>query len=571
MSGNALLNDPAVVDTSARGTLKGNIVVGRNGGSQGTWTLEDNATANIRRLQVGDAANAIGTVNINGNSSVVASEDFHIGQSGNGTVNVNGGSLSTVSGWLQVGVAGGVNPAGNGTLNVAAGSVSAREFRIGVEGTGVVNVTGGSVTATQQVTVGAVAATGNGTFNVGGTGTANFQNGAVIGGAGVGNLFLGDTGTINGTGTFIIGNAGANAGTASVAGGNMNVNGEMWVGQGAGGNGTLSINAGTVAVSNWLAIGREGGTGLVNLSETGSLIKQGGNHVVIGSLAGNGTFNQSGGTYNTMGAGETRLGESVGGQGVWNISGGSASTEAIRVGWTGGGSGNLNIADTATVHVGAGGLIVSEGGNGQVIITGGTTTIDGDINMSIGTSTGTFIMDGGTLDLTNGNVNFGPGTSSFAFTSGVLRGVANFNRAFVQGGGTIEVGGIAGAGGVTTINGDFTQDSGVLTWELLTGFGDTLQVNGAVSVVGNLDLAPTALAIGDTFTILQNDGIDAITGEFVGRPNGLDFSEDGYFFRINYDGGDGNDVVVEVVPEPSTALAILGGMGVLAMRRRRKS
>jgi hypothetical protein len=41
-------------------------------------------------------------------------------------------------------------------------------------------------------------------------------------------------------------------------------------------------------------------------------------------------------------------------------------------------------------------------------------------------------------------------------------------------------------------------------------------------------------------------------------------------FEIRYNGNDGNDVVLLAVPEPSSVLLMLGGLGVLARRRRRR-
>jgi hypothetical protein len=46
----------------------------------------------------------------------------------------------------------------------------------------------------------------------------------------------------------------------------------------------------------------------------------------------------------------------------------------------------------------------------------------------------------------------------------------------------------------------------------------------------------------------------------------------GFLFGINYAGGDGNDVVLTVVPEPSTALLsfVMTGLITIAVQRRQR-
>ena len=54
-------------------------------------------------------------------------------------------------------------------------------------------------------------------------------------------------------------------------------------------------------------------------------------------------------------------------------------------------------------------------------------------------------------------------------------------------------------------------------------------------------------SVGDQFTIVANDGTDAITGEFDGLPEGTRFTLGFNEFRISYVGGsNANDVVLTV-------------------------
>ena len=83
---------------------------------------------------------------------------------------------------------------------------------------------------------------------------------------------------------------------------------------------------------------------------------------------------------------------------------------------------------------------------------------------------------------------------------------------------------------------------------------DRLNVTGTVTletpnsrpspqlVVNTAQYTPVA---GDTFTLIDNDGTDAVVGTFDGLPEGGTFtSTQGDQFQITYQGGDGNDVVL---------------------------
>jgi len=78
---------------------------------------------------------------------------------------------------------------------------------------------------------------------------------------------------------------------------------------------------------------------------------------------------------------------------------------------------------------------------------------------------------------------------------------------------------------------------------------DQLNVTGTVTL-NNARLFPVPFgdfqpAIGDSFTILQNDGTDAINGTFLNAPENSVFGGAlNTAFRITYQGGDGNDIVI---------------------------
>jgi hypothetical protein len=95
---------------------------------------------------------------------------------------------------------------------------------------------------------------------------------------------------------------------------------------------------------------------------------------------------------------------------------------------------------------------------------------------------------------------------------------------------------------------------------------DQLQVTGSVTIGNNVTLSTVPwggyVPVGVTsFTIIDNDGADAVTGQFAGLAEGAvisNFLGSGLNARITYRGGDGNDVVVMVIANnlpPTVALA----------------
>jgi autotransporter-associated beta strand protein len=95
-----------------------------------------------------------------------------------------------------------------------------------------------------------------------------------------------------------------------------------------------------------------------------------------------------------------------------------------------------------------------------------------------------------------------------------------------------------------------------------------IEINGAtpgtgydqINVTGAIDLSSATLnvklgfngAIGQQFVIIQNDGVDAVSGTFYGMPEASSFPVNGVQFQITYKGGSGgNDVVLTQVSLPA--------------------
>jgi hypothetical protein len=128
--------------------------------------------------------------------------------------------------------------------------------------------------------------------------------------------------------------------------------------------------------------------------------------------------------------------------------------------------------------------------------------------------------------------------------------------------------------GILSIVGNLTMTIGSvymvdLNGTALAGQYDQAYVTGAVNL-GNVTLSLNlgyAPVPGDVFTIINNDGTDAIAGTFNGLAEGSIFSAGGQEFAISYLGGTGNDVVLAAVPESATGIMLLLGGLVLLMRK----
>lgn len=109
-----------------------------------------------------------------------------------------------------------------------------------------------------------------------------------------------------------------------------------------------------------------------------------------------------------------------------------------------------------------------------------------------------------------------------------------------------------------------TFEAEIASTTACTGYDQT-DVTGTVNITGGT-LTTTFLSsfvpkANDTFTIIKNDAADAVTGTFTGKADDSRFDVAGVTFEINYNGGDGNDVVLTAVSVPASATTPDTGIG----------
>ena len=162
---------------------------------------------------------------------------------------------------------------------------------------------------------------------------------------------------------------------------------------------------------------------------------------------------------------------------------------------------------------------------------------------------GTLVVNG---TMANTDFTIGSGTT--------LGGSGTVGNVTVQSDGSI---GPGNGPGILSV-GDFSL-SGTLEIEISgTTVGtqyDQVSVTGTVTLGGDLSVSMLNSFLasgGDSFTIIDNDNADAVSGTFSGLVEGAFLTVGGNDFQITYQGGDGNDVVLTSVTLTPTESANTG-------------
>jgi len=347
-------------------------------------------------------------------------------------------------------------------------------------------------------------------------------------------------------------------------------------------NGTITIASGTLRLGN----GATGPASAITIANNGALELQ----VVPGigitdPVTGAGTVSVLGGlTFgNFVHANTTSVspGAQLDGSinnnfrltldGVMNTGGSTVGSLA------GAASGQLNInsgafvvgADnTSTIFAGsvAGPANLDKVGTGRLTLSG-TSTHGGTANVLAGTLAVSGVLPsvavvngpGATLEVTGSIFN------AVTVLQGTLTGTGTITfPVFVNPGATVAPGLSPGIINVGSLN-----LAGVLAAEIL---GPTAGAQyDQVNVTGTVTLANPTLNLvggyvpvaGNVFVLINNDGVDAVVGNFAGLTEGALITFNGSPLRISYMGGDGNDVVLSHAAYNVTSSAP-GGNGTIA-------
>ena len=539
-AGSVLLDGSAGVQTNFARNMQLGFTAGVN-----TALILTNTSLNLRTLEVGNFVNATATLTMSGNSILtVEANNFAVGDStaggpSSGVFIQNGG---TVGGSAELWVGNGQNAvgsytlssgtlnlhtwaavgrsAGTGTFNMTGGTINkdatvgsgTRAFLIGtgagnnsIISVGTLNQSGGTINCASEYWLGENALD-IGTNNISGTAVLNWNNWVSIGrrGKGVVNFSGGTITRAGGGSAIVVGDnvGGSGNGYVNQSGGTLTSANELWIGQGGGTVGQYDLSGtGSVTVNNWVAIGRGGATGTLNISG-GTMTKtgNGGNHLLVGADSpGPGTINQTGGTI-TSTLSDTYIGN--GGTGTWNLNSGSAILSVLHISQNTGVSGTLNLnAGTMTATEVTTG---NAGGHSTLNFNGGTLIAANGANAN-------FLHDLSTNNVQSGGAIIDSGTNVIRIAQPLLDG--------------------GGAGGLTKIGNGTLYLNGANTYTgstlVSTGaLGGTGTILGPVSVAAGAALAPGA-SIG-TLTISNSLTLAAGSSTLV---------------EVSHDNGGTNDLV----------------------------
>jgi hypothetical protein len=564
-NGTVNLNGPVTMSNNAS-----NRIYAGSGG----MTLNNNSTIQGAGT-IGTAGVALTSLNNNAGSIINANQSAGLMLGGpilnNGLLEATNGATLTLSGNNIANSGGQISAIGTGSIVQVNGATINGGTLTGTGGGSFNNA--GTTTFTGTIAI-------NGPFNVGNNTSLNLSTtGGPVTLNIAGSLNVDSTGNntdlslngttgvvnLNGSGSLALGNNAANRIYANNAGMTLNNNATI---QGAGqigevGQGFRLINGGTIeaALPTKLSIGPS-----VVLTNNGTFSVSTGSLLQLDNSAGNftnyaantltgGTYFMNNGTFQFVNA------DIVHNDAVIVLSGASS-----RIQDQNGLDGLRNFSDNQSS-----GIFVIE--NGRNFTSSGAVTNEGELAIGPGD---TFTAGGsGVLTQTSGTSDV---EGTLVLQSATIGGGELTGNGTVQGNVTVNNNGVVQPGdftapGTLTIQGNYIQQSnGALDLRFGAGQFDVLNITGAATLGGTLNLSVLAgvtFFAGETFDVVN---FASSSGTFS-TVNGLDLGN-GFAFQVEYQP---TDVLLVVngssgpsAPEPGTwVLIALGCLGIILSRARR--
>ncbi len=390
----AFLQAGGTVNQTVESTILGDV-----SGSYGSLYELSGGTLNANVLSIADKADTTATFQVLGSGVLNTAGITYVGTSGVGLLSLAGTASNRIGNNLQVGQ----NDGAVGMVQHSSGVLTVENWLVLGENTG--------ATGTYEISGDAVLNVGGEHFMVGRNGKGTFTQS--------GNSIV----NFNGSGRLMICDFSNAAGSAYVMnGGTLNVNDGRLLAVGKGAAGEFLHNGGTVNATGDLSLAESGGAGTYRLN--------GGELNVTGNVAygaGTGLFALNGGTLHlagnvTNGGGQ---GDFLFDSGVFDFTGESIDVDGFRMGTAGSANPTLSLA-TGQSLLTSDDLIVGQyaaatltlngatvttgdyfwvgqnaGGNGAVVQTGGTVTVDNRLAISDhATAQGSYTIGGdGTLSI----------------------------------------------------------------------------------------------------------------------------------------------------------------------------
>lgn len=468
------------------------VYVGAESSSNAELTVSGGFLITGQHIVAPDGGTSANAVNLS-NGVIGSKYWFIVGRNGgNGTFNMTGGTVNSSTRFDET-ILG--NTAGSvGTLNIDGGIFNVggdgserqtgddAELWVGENGRGVVHQSAGQMNSRSYLVLGR---------NNGASGEYNLSGGVVnaatVSGFPVLGSFGGSQGTLNvsGTGDF---NAGyirigeAGAGTLTVTGGTVDINGVTDVGFGGNNttaqNGSVTVSGGVLNSEGDLRLHFAGGASAqAKLTVDGGTVNVGSNAtrwMIVGQYDfGSSTVNVDSGNLNLNANSALRFSTGDGGTGSAN---GNIGTNVVNLN----GGAITSYSDNATTADGAGVVDLSRNGGGSI--------------------NNTFNLNGGTLTIREVITGRNDGTAAFNFNGGTLKATGDTAN-FVALGGADQTANVQAGGAVI----DSNNHAVTIPQPLLDGGGGggltklgagTLVLSGANTYTGDTSVSGGILIIG---------------------------------------------------------------------------